>query len=100
MPGWTLRPNRYRKAVEEIANSGQGDELAVARAAVSLARDAVDQLTSPILVSQNYQSQRVIKLWNISQSAGMDSARSLARILVTIFWVRAARRWNRLQDTL
>ena len=37
--------DRYRKAVEDIANSGRGDELAVARGAVSLARDAVDQLT-------------------------------------------------------
>jgi len=37
--------DRYRKAVEEIANSGQGDELAVARGAVSLARTGVDQLT-------------------------------------------------------
>ena len=37
--------DRYRKAVEEIANSGQGDELAVARSAVSLARAGVDQLT-------------------------------------------------------
>ncbi len=38
--------DRYRKAVEEIANYGQADELAVARGAVSLARDGVDQLTS------------------------------------------------------
>ncbi len=38
--------DRYRKAVEEIANYGQCDELAVARAAVSLARDEVDQLSS------------------------------------------------------
>ena len=37
--------DRYRKAVEEIANFGQGDELAVAQCAVSLARDGVDQLT-------------------------------------------------------
>ena len=37
--------DRYRKAVEEIANSGQADELAVARAAVSLARAEVDQLS-------------------------------------------------------
>jgi cyclic beta-1,2-glucan synthetase len=37
--------DRYRKAVEEIANSGQGDELAVARGAVSLAHAGVDQLT-------------------------------------------------------
>ena len=37
--------DRYRKAVEEIANSGQADELAVARGAVSLARAGVDQLT-------------------------------------------------------
>jgi cyclic beta-1,2-glucan synthetase len=45
--------DRYRKAVEEIANSGQGDELAVARGAVSLARDGVDQLTlHPVPASQ------------------------------------------------
>ncbi len=37
--------DRYRKVVEEIANSGQGDELAVAQAAISLARARVDQLT-------------------------------------------------------
>ncbi len=37
--------DRYRKVVEEIANYGQGDELAVARAAVSLAHAGVDQLT-------------------------------------------------------
>ncbi len=37
--------DRYRKAVEEIANSGQADELAVARTAVSLAHAGVDQLT-------------------------------------------------------
>ncbi|HJW90217.1 MAG TPA: glucoamylase family protein [Anaerolineales bacterium] len=35
----------YRKSVEEIANSEQGDELAVARGAVSLARAGVDQLS-------------------------------------------------------
>jgi len=34
----------YRKAVEEIANYGQVDELVVARSAVSLARAGVDQL--------------------------------------------------------
>jgi cyclic beta-1,2-glucan synthetase len=34
----------YRKAVEEIASSGQVDELVVARTAVSLARAEVDQL--------------------------------------------------------
>ena len=46
--------DRYRKAVEEIANSGQGDELAVARVAVSLARAALDQLTPhPAPASQN-----------------------------------------------
>jgi cyclic beta-1,2-glucan synthetase len=37
--------DRYRKAVEEIANFGQVDELAVAQSAVSLARDGVNQLT-------------------------------------------------------
>ncbi len=37
--------DRYRKAVEEIANSGQSDELAVAQAAVSLARAGADRLT-------------------------------------------------------
>ncbi len=37
--------DRYRKAVEEIANFGQGDELAIAQCAVSLARDVADQLT-------------------------------------------------------
>ena len=36
--------DRYRKAVEEIAISGQADELAVARGAVSLARAGVDDL--------------------------------------------------------
>jgi cyclic beta-1,2-glucan glucanotransferase len=36
--------DHYRKAVEEIANFGQADELAVARGAISLARAAVDQL--------------------------------------------------------
>ena len=35
----------YRKAVEEIANYGQVDELVVARSAVSLARAEVDQLS-------------------------------------------------------
>jgi len=38
--------DRYRKAVEEISNSGHSDELAVARGAVSLAHAGVDQLTS------------------------------------------------------
>ncbi|MBN2145846.1 MAG: hypothetical protein JW726_00600, partial [Anaerolineales bacterium] len=43
----------YRKAVEEIANYGQGDELAVSRGAISLARAGVDQLTQfPALASQ------------------------------------------------
>ncbi|MCJ7557613.1 MAG: cellobiose phosphorylase, partial [Gammaproteobacteria bacterium] len=37
--------DRYRKAVEVIANHGQGDELAVARGALSLARAGADQLT-------------------------------------------------------
>ena len=37
--------DRYRKAVEEIANSGHGDELAVAQGAVSLARAALNELT-------------------------------------------------------
>ncbi len=35
--------DRYRKVIEEIAQSGQRDELAIARAAVSLARAAVAQ---------------------------------------------------------
>ncbi len=34
--------DRYRKAVEEIANSGQSDELAVAQHAVTLARAGLD----------------------------------------------------------
>ena len=38
--------DRYRKVVEEIATSGQADELAVARAAVSLARAGVEKLTA------------------------------------------------------
>jgi cyclic beta-1,2-glucan synthetase len=47
--------DRYRKAVEEIANSGQTDELAVAQAAVSLARAAMDQLTpDPAQASQEW----------------------------------------------
>jgi len=37
--------DRYRKAVEEIASSGRSDELAVARAAVSLARARSEQPT-------------------------------------------------------
>jgi len=37
--------DRYRKAVEEIASSGRTDELAVARAAVSLARTRAEQPT-------------------------------------------------------
>ena len=45
--------DRYRKAVEEIANYGQADELAIARAAVSLARAGVEQHSShPAPVSQ------------------------------------------------
>jgi cyclic beta-1,2-glucan synthetase len=45
--------DRYRKAVEEIANYGQGDELAVARSAVSLAHAGVGQLTlHPALINQ------------------------------------------------
>ena len=35
--------DRYRKVVEEIANSGQEDELSVAQTAVSMARSAADQ---------------------------------------------------------
>jgi cyclic beta-1,2-glucan synthetase len=46
--------DRYRKAVEDIANSGRGDELAVARGAVSLTRAALDQLTAhPAPASQD-----------------------------------------------
>jgi len=37
--------DRYRKAVEEIAKNGQGDELTIARSAVSLARAQADQPT-------------------------------------------------------
>jgi cyclic beta-1,2-glucan synthetase len=45
--------DRYRKVVEEMANSGQVDELTVARAAVSLARAGEVQVTShPAQVSQ------------------------------------------------
>ncbi len=39
--------DRYRKAVEKIAGSGPGDELAVARSAVSLAQAATSQVSSP-----------------------------------------------------
>jgi cyclic beta-1,2-glucan synthetase len=39
--------DRYRKVVEEIAMFGQGDELAVARAAVSLSRTGIDQFSPP-----------------------------------------------------
>jgi cyclic beta-1,2-glucan synthetase len=38
--------DHYRKAVEEIANFGQADELAIAQAAVSLARAEVDKPSS------------------------------------------------------
>ncbi len=45
--------DHYRKVVEEIANSGQDDELAVALCAVSLARAAAVQLTPhPVTASQ------------------------------------------------
>ncbi len=37
--------DRYRKAVEEMAHSGQGDELAVAKGAVNMARARLDQHT-------------------------------------------------------
>jgi len=39
--------DRYRKAVEKIAGSGPGDELAVARSAVSLAQAVASQVSSP-----------------------------------------------------
>jgi cyclic beta-1,2-glucan synthetase len=39
--------DRYRKAVEEIANAGQSDELAVAQLVVSLARAGLDQPPLP-----------------------------------------------------
>ncbi|MBP1701736.1 MAG: carbohydrate binding protein [Chloroflexi bacterium] len=39
--------DRYRKAVEKIAGSGPGDELAVARSAVSLAQAVTSQVSSP-----------------------------------------------------
>ena len=49
--------DRYRKVVEEIANYGQGDELAVARIAVSLARAGIDQLT-PQPASESPEPER------------------------------------------
>ena len=63
--------DRYRKAVEEIANYGQGDELAVARGAVSLARDVVDQLTPhPAPSTRIAGCGVVIKTWKINQRLG------------------------------
>jgi cyclic beta-1,2-glucan synthetase len=49
--------DRYRKAVEEIANFGQADELAVARAVISLARAGVDRLTPDSDRNKNLKAQ-------------------------------------------
>jgi len=64
--------DRYRKAVEEIANSGQVDELAVARGALSLARAAVDKLT-PSQESLDPDGQKDLN----DQPDGWDGFRSL-----------------------
>jgi len=83
--------------VEEIANYGQCDELAVARSAVSLAHDELDQLSlHPAPASQELLDSDKHKAREIGRTAGMDSTHSLRHILGIISWVKAARRWNRL----
>ena len=68
--------DRYRKVVEEIANSAQADELAVARAAVSLARAGVDQL-KPHPVPTSQESPGPDRYKNLkAQPDGWDGFRS------------------------
>ncbi len=68
--------DRYRKIVEEIANSSQGDELAVAQAAVSLARASVEQLTpDPAPAPQQMFARMDLKTLKISPD-GWDGFRS------------------------
>ena len=86
----------YRKAVEEIANYGQVDELVVARSAVSLAQADVDQLSpQPAPASQEPPETDGHTDLEDQPDGWDDSARSLTRISDIISWDKAARRWNR-----